>query len=59
MPICQQCFEEITEEQAAWDGFCSDSCRDQYDKELLGADSDDEDWRDKRKSKYDGDTEYP
>jgi hypothetical protein len=39
---CRQCFEEyVVGPKSADDGFCSDPCERQYDRELAGVEADD------------------
>jgi len=39
--ICQECLQDFTHGDFS-DGFCSDSCLEKYEKELMGEDGDDE-----------------
>lgn len=40
--VCQQCFQEF-EHGSYNDGFCSDICLRQYEKELVGEDKEEDD----------------
>lgn len=40
--VCQQCFQEF-EHGSYNDGFCSDTCLKQYEKEIAGEEEEDDD----------------